>query len=347
MIPKVILEDIAGIGEEFREQLGRLGGKTVLITGANGFIPSYIVDVIADFNRGNTDKCHLVLVSKNPIHLTSRLGHLLKDPYIKFIAADVGRDFEVIGKPDIILHAASRANPIFFLKDPIDTIDANANGTRTLLEYSARNPIENFVLFSSAEVYGDPPKEFLPTPESYGGNVNCLEDTACYSESKRFSETLCRSFFREIGTPIQIARIFHTYGPGLRDDGKTLTRFFQEARKTKRIVVKGDGSERRSYAYVADTVRGIFTMMFNGEHGEAYNVGDDTNNVSVGELARLVAKVMEDPDIGIEHDLGARVYIGDRMPDITKLKSIGFSPKVVLYDGLYRTRRYFEEVSKQ
>ena len=248
MISKRILKDIREeIIPEFQEELKSLEGKTILITGGNGFIPSYLVDTIVEFNKTSEKPAKLIILNRNPISKTSRLSHLRENPNVKFIEQDVGMPFEIPDKPNIIIHAASRANPTSFLADPIDTIYANVNGTKTLLEYAKNNPIEQFILFSSGENYGNPVKEFIPTPESYSGNVDPLSKHACYIESKRFSETLAMAYSRQHNIPVKFLRILLVYGPGIRNDGKVVSDFFNFAIKDRQIKIRDKGEARRSF----------------------------------------------------------------------------------------------------
>ena len=218
----VIAEDVNSIISEYNLDLRKLEGKTILITGGNGLIPSYLVDVFSSLNKDLGRPIKIIVMNKNPITSESRLGHLLNDKNVLFFTQDVGKPFDVLGNPDVIIHAASRANPTAFLEDPIDTIDANVNATKTLLDYAKNNKIDNFLFFSSAEIYGNPMKEFLPTPEEYSGNTGPLDKYACYTESKRFCETLCFNYWKKYNVPVKMLRILLTYGPGIRNDGKQL-----------------------------------------------------------------------------------------------------------------------------
>jgi dTDP-glucose 4,6-dehydratase/UDP-glucuronate decarboxylase len=345
MRKRIIQEDIEEIVSEFRDPLKNLEGKTILIAGANGMIPSYIVDVITEFNKTLDNPAKLILYNKNKTDKTSRLGYLLKNPLIKFVEQDVGNSFKIKEKVDIILHAASRANPISFKKEPIDTLDSNVNGTRTFLNYAKKNKIEQFLFFSSSEVYGNPPEENIPTREDYFGNVNSLGEMACYSEAKRFSETLCVSFFKQYGIPIKLLRIFQTFGPGLRNDGKTIANIFLTGIKKGEIILRDPGLSKRSFSYVSDTTRGILSVMFKGKIGEAYNIGNDENYLSIIELAEKIKdtlKIKSEINYPLEYT-SDKERIQNRMPYINKLKNLGFSPKINLEEGLRKLRDYYYE----
>ncbi|MBI2628998.1 NAD-dependent epimerase/dehydratase family protein [Candidatus Pacearchaeota archaeon] len=347
MISSIIKEDIEKeIMSEFSQYLESLNGKTILITGGNGFIPSYLVDTFIMNNKRLKNPSKLIIINKNPSNNFSRLSHILNDENVKFIVHDVGKPFNVPEKIDIIIHAASRANPTSFLADPIDTIDANVNGVRTLLEYAKDNPVEEFLFFSTNEIYGNPLPEFIPTPETYPGNVDCTEDRACYSESKRFAETLCMTFYRKYNVPVKILRILLAYGPGMRDDGKVITDFFNKAIKEKKISFKDKGDALRSFCYISDTARAIFKVMFEGKSGEAYNIGSDLENIPIKSLAAKIAKTLNNNTV-IEFNLDVlpkKIYgANNRHPDITKIRNLGFKPKINMEEGLIRFKMHKEE----
>jgi len=342
---KVIREDIARIASEFERELEDLEGKVVLITGANGMIPSYIADIIAWNNKLLHQPTKLLLYSRNKTTKSSRLGHLLDDKNVRWVSGDIGKPFSIPSRVNLILHGASRASPASFKQEPLDTIDANVNGTRTLLEYAAKNGLEQFLLFSSSEVYGNPPKEQIPTPETYLGNVNCMGDMACYAEAKRFSETLCTAFFRKHNVATKALRIFQTIGPGLRDDGKTIAKIFSGAINEGKIVLRDPGLSQRSYGYVGDTARGILQVMFYGKSGEAYNIGDDTNYCSIKEVAEIVKSILNvtAPIQAPDRYPAGKERIENRSPDILKLRNLGFKPKTNLETSLRRTGVHYLE----
>jgi UDP-glucuronate decarboxylase len=345
MKSNIINKDIEGIVSEFKDYLISLSGKNILITGGNGFIGSYIVDTFADFNKESENPCKIIVMNKNEINEKSRLSHLINDENVKFISQDIGRQFKLPPNIDIIFHAASTASPASFFKNPVDTIDSNVNGIRTLLEYSKENPVENLLFFSSADVYGNPDKKFIPTPETYTGNVDCLNPRSCYSESKRFSETLCSTFFEKYGVPEKILRLGHTYGPGLRED-KAIWEFFYKSINYKEINLKDSGQASMSFCYISDAIRGIFKIMSDGKSGEAYNIGSGFSAKSIKDLALLIGKIENNntsvnPDYSKEND-NSKEYI--RYLDISKLKKLGFEPKVSLEEGLLRLKEHYDEV---
>lgn len=342
-IKKDITEEIL---PEFKAYFKTLEGKTVLVTGGTGFLPSYLVDAFVLYNEHASKPIQLIIMHKSDFDENSRLGHLLSDKNVTFVQQDVGKPFEVPGKPNVIIHAASRANPSAFLADPLDTIDANINGMRVLLEHAKQHPVDSFLLFSSNEIYGNPLPEFIPTPETYPGNIDCLDKWACYTEAKRLAESLGMIFFRTHKVPIKIARILLAYGPGMKDDGKVMSDFFKSAYTTGKIPIRDQGAARRSFCYATEAARQLFLILAKGNVGEAYNVGDDTNNVSIKELADMIAHEVS-PQVSVEPNMNAppkKMYgVDNRKADMTKMRALGYIPRIGLEEGLKRLGRYYRQ----
>ena len=174
-------------------------------------------------------------------------------------------------------------------------MDANVGGLRSLLDYCMQQrkssaPVEGFLFFSSSEIYGDPTPDSIPTPENYRGYVSCTGPRACYDESKRYGETLCVKFVQQHELPIKVARPFNNYGPGLKiTDHRVLPDFAREVFANRDIVMRSDGSPKRTFCYVADAVIGCYKALVVGRAGEAYNVGVEKPEISMAELAEKVA----------------------------------------------------------
>lgn len=347
MISDIILKDInSEILPEFSFYLENLRNKEILITGGNGLIGSYIVDTLAIFNKENNANIRINIINKNETNKDSRLSHLINEPGINFIKQDVGESFKIPGKPDIIIHAASRANPSSFLADPMDTINANVKCAWNLLEYARNNPIEDFIFFSSGEIYGNPVEEFIPTPETYNGNADPLNSWSCYIESKRFVESLCMAYFRQFKIPIKIARVLLVYGPGMRDDGKVVSDFFNSSMKERAIKIKDLGLAKRSFCYISDATRQVLAILFKGKPGEVYNVGSDDKNLTIYDLAIEIARIVG-KDVVVEKNINfeeRKIYgVNNRLLDLNKIKSIGYIQKVSLNEGLNRLFIHYQD----
>jgi UDP-glucuronate decarboxylase len=302
---------------------------TTLVTGGCGFVGSHLCeslledghDVVALDNFGSGDP-------ENVANLRDRSG-------FESIEGDV-RELADLDLPavDRVYHLASRASPADFQSHALDIATTNSEGTRNVFEYAAE--VDARVVYAStSEVYGDP--EVHPQPESYNGNVNIRGPRACYDESKRFGEMLAVTYGRTEGVDIRTARIFNTYGPRMRlTDGRVIPNFVTQALSDGRITVYGDGSQTRSFAYVADTVAGLRALMdADGLAGEAVNIGQDTE-WTIRELAETICDLIGGGEIATEplpEDDPVR-----RRPDLTKARRLlDWEPTIALEDGLERS----------
>jgi nucleoside-diphosphate-sugar epimerase len=231
-------------------------------------------------------------------------------------------------------------------------------GLRSLLEYcrgrqGTERPVRGFLFFSSSEIYGDPPAEAIPTPETYRGNVSCTGPRACYDEAKRFGETLCVNFAQHLGLPIAIARPFNNYGPGLKiTDRRVLPDFARDIMSGRDIVLLSDGSPRRTFCYIADAITGYYKVLLRGRPGEAYNIGTETPEISIAEVAESMARIArqlfgyegrvirgasDDPNYLIDNP-------DRRCPTITKARvDLGYEPRIALEEGLTRALVWYHE----
>ena len=196
-----------------------------------------------------------------------------------------------------LIHAASIASPIYYRKHPIETMDANVNGLRLLLDrcraqQGKGRPPSGFLFFSTSEIYGDPPPDQIPTGETYRGNVSCTGPRACYDESKRYGETLCVNFAQQFNLPVAMARPFNNFGPGLKlTDRRVIPDFARDLFAGRDLVLLSDGSPTRTFCYVADAVVGYYRILVRGRPGEPYNIGNEAPEISMRDLAELLAKL--------------------------------------------------------
>lgn len=348
-IVPTIREDAKVIAADLAQVIPSLAGSTLLVTGGQGFLCSYIVDAVAQYNEvsGKTP-CRIIVMDNLSSSQGERLAHLMGRKDVRAIQHDVARPLVLDEPVHWIVHGASIASPSIYRQYPLETIDANVTGTRNLLELAAANDVRGMVILSSSEIYGDPQPEFVPTPETYRGNVSCFGPRACYDESKRMAETLCWVFHDKFGVRANCIRPFNVYGPGLRlEDKRVLPDFIKAALSDQPIVLFSDGTPTRTFCYVTDFVRGLFHVLLSGKGGEAFNVGNDQGEISMlglAERVRLVAaNVLKRPAVPVELCASAdRVYLVDnpqrRCPDISKMRqSFPWSPAVALDEGLRRT----------
>jgi UDP-glucuronate decarboxylase len=240
----------------------------------------------------------------------------------------------------------------------LETMDANVNGLRYILDYSvsqqaAGREVSGILFFSSSEIYGDPSPDNIPTPETYRGNVSCSGPRACYDESKRYGETLCVNFQRQHSVPVKIARPFNNYGPGLKiTDRRVIPDFARDIFSPRDLTLLSDGTARRTFCYVADAVAGYYKVLVSGQPGEAYNIGVEGPEVSMAELAGKMAglsRTLFGYTGRVVHQQSAdKDYLTDnpsrRCPIIAKARSaLGYAPSIGLEDGLQRTLIWYAQ----
>jgi UDP-glucuronate decarboxylase len=347
----VIDEDVERILVDLPEPERHFAGATVLVTGAAGFLCSYLVETIAALNAGGLKPaCRVIAVDNLITGASGRLGHLLGRPDVQFVKADITQPLALSGGVDWIVHGASIASPTFYRQHPLETIDANVGGTRRMLDLAREHSARGVLILSSSEIYGDPVASAIPTPETYQGNVSCTGPRACYDESKRLSETLCATYARLYGTPVKVIRPFNVYGPGQRlDDKRIIPDLMSAALDRAPIILFSDGRATRAFCYVTDAVRAIFHVLVSGPAGEAFNVGNDAVETSILKVAETLRDVAGPPALDIQLRVSAdREYLTDnpqrRCPDLTKLRRhCTWTPKISLAEGLERTLRSYRE----
>jgi UDP-glucuronate decarboxylase len=354
-IVPTIREDANLITDDLPQVLSAIADSTLLVTGAQGFLCSYIVDAIAHYNDiSGKPPCRIIVMDNLSSAQGERLAHLKDRGDVAFLQHNVADPLTLDEPVHWIVHGASIASPPFYRQYPLETIDANVTGTRNLLALAVANDVRGMVIMSSSEIYGDPPPEFIPTPETYRGNVSCFGPRACYDESKRMAETLSWVYYDKFGVRANCIRPFNVYGPGLRlEDKRVLPDFIKAALSNQPIVLFSDGRPTRTFCYVTDFIRGLFHVLVSGKGGEAFNVGNDQGEISIIDLAKRVSHVAADvlkrPSVPVELRVSEdRVYLVDnpqrRCPDISKMRQFfPWGPTIALEDGLYRTLRAWRE----
>lgn len=349
----LIADDLEEILQRASAGIRRLEGKTVVVAGGAGFLPSYLVDSLAYANDRVLDApCRVISIDNLATGVAGRLEHLRDRDDVALIQQDVIEGVSLDEKPDYIVHAASIASPTWYRQYPLETIDVNVTGTRNLLELAREHAVAGFLYLSSSEIYGDPPPERVPTTEDYWGHVSSTGPRACYDESKRLAEALCMTYFRLYGTPVKVVRPFNVYGPRLRlDDGRVIPDLISDALNGRPITLYSDGRATRSFCYIADFVTALILLLVGGVAGEAYNVGND-REVTIREAAEAVDRV-SGQELGIRLESSEDPdYLTDnpnrRSPDLSKTKAtVDWSPAVDLEEGLGRTYRYYLEAGER
>jgi len=307
---------------------------TAIVTGGAGFLGSHLCDRL--LNEGFKVICIDNLLTGN----ADNIAHHLGNENFTFVRHDVTNYTYLSGRIDHILHFASPASPIDYLKFPIQTLKVGSLGTHKALGL-AKEKKARFLLASTSEVYGDP--SIHPQGEDYWGNVNPIGPRGVYDEAKRFAEAITMAYHRFHGVDTRIVRIFNTYGPRMRlDDGRALPTFVGQALKGEDITVFGDGSQTRSFCYVSDLVEGIFKLLMSSEV-EPVNIGNP-DEITLKEFAKEIVKLT-----GTKSKIVYKELPEDdpkvRQPDIRKAKKVlGWEPKVNRSEGLKITVEYFKKL---
>ena len=311
--------------------------KRVLITGAAGFLGSHLCD------RFIKEGCHVIAMDNLITGRLDNLEHLTHLEHFEFHHHDVSNFINVSGELDYILHFASPASPIDYLKIPIQTLKVGSLGTHNLLGL-AKAKKATILVASTSEVYGDPLVH--PQNEEYFGNVNPIGPRGVYDEAKRFQESMTMAYHRFHGLDTRIVRIFNTYGPRMRlNDGRVLPAFIGQALRGEDLTIFGDGSQTRSFCYVDDLIDGIYKLL-NIDYSEPVNIGNP-DEITINEFAKEIVKLTGTKQKVIYKPLPENDPL-KRQPNIKKAKSLlNWQPKVNRSEGLKLTYEYFTSLSQE
>lgn len=347
-------KDLDYILARTKEEFKVLQGKTILFTGACGFLGYYFIKSILAWNFLHSKKIKVyaldVFKEGTPdwLRKKSNLVILKKDITEYKPPANLAFDY--------IIHAASIASPTFYRQYPIETINANVLGLYNILNFmvkkqNTKRKVRGLLFFSSSEIYGDPTEGNIPTPENYRGNVSCTGPRSCYDESKRFCETLCINFAKFYNLPIKIVRPFNNYGPGLKiTDKRVIPDFANDILQNRDIVVLSKGSPTRTFCYITDAIVGYIKALIKGKPAESYNIGAPDEEISMIDLAekikKLAGKLFGYKGRVIMKKSEEKNYLADnpnrRCPNISKAeRDLKFKPEISLEQGLTNTLLWY------
>ncbi|AHD08358.1 NAD-dependent epimerase/dehydratase family protein [Phaeobacter gallaeciensis] len=335
-------QEIQRIVERLGTNAQRFSGKTILLAGGAGFLGKHFLKVFQKLNQEVLHKPCKVISVDNYITGTQNLDDsIANDPQIMQVWADVTHPLPVREDIDFIIHGAGIASPVYYMRYPLETIESAVHGTRNLLNLAASNKeLEGFLFFSSSEIYGDPDPRAVPIKEDYYGNVSTVGPRACYDESKRLGETLCTIYQEHHGVPTKIVRPFNVFGPGMgHNDRRVIPMFTYQSLNGRTIPVHGTGLQTRTFCYITDAIYGFLMTLLQGELGEAYNIGNPDNEISMNELAAMYPRLVPGATFStIDYpDTYPAGEPNRRCPDITKAReTFGYTAEVNVEDGLHR-----------
>ncbi|KAA6463102.1 NAD-dependent epimerase/dehydratase family protein [Acidobacteria bacterium AB60] len=339
----VVQRDLEWIAAQSSVDWKLLRNKTVLITGASGFVPAYMVETLLYLNETTQAGLRVVGLVRNGNRARKRFAHLEFRRDFEVVVQDVKDPYSGPDGIDYVVHAASQASPKYYSIDPAGTLEGNLVGTLRMLEVAKINESEGFLLFSSGEVYGKLQDPTAPIAESGFGPLDPMNVRSCYAEGKRAGEALCASWHQQYGIPAKVVRLSHTYGPGMRlDDGRVFADFVADVVAGRNIVMKSDGSALRPFCYLADATIAFFLVLLQGKTGEAYNVGSD-REISILELAETICDLF--PNRGCRVERRERIPGDPYLPskqsaghfDLSKIRSLGWEPTIDIREGFRRT----------
>jgi UDP-glucuronate decarboxylase len=358
---QVVSTDLDYICDRLKSEFSSMQGKKLFISGGAGFLGYYLIQSALHWNQSHLEAAPIeVTACDNYIRgVPAWLATLSGNSSFTLLKHDITTPLpESAGRLDFVVHAASIASPTYYRKYPIETMDANVQGLRLLLDrcriqQAEGYPSHGFLFFSTSEIYGDPSPDQIPTPETYRGNVSCTGPRACYDESKRYGETLCVNFARQYAIPATIARPFNNYGPGLKiTDRRVIPDFARDLFAGNDLVLLSDGSPTRTFCYVADAIVGYYKILVRGRSAEAYNIGNESPEISMLTLAEHLTKIARE-EFGyggnvVHNSSHDKDYLTDnpqrRCPVITKArKELGFDPEITVEDGLRRTLLWYRD----
>lgn len=323
----------------------KLYGKKVLITGATGTIGSFAADALIHLNQKVKANIRVLLAGRSVEKLQNQFGN---HDNVKYLSYDLNAPIEFDEAIDYVIHAAGNAHPAAFNGDPVGTIGGNIDSTHRLLEYMKNHGGKRCLYVSSGEVYGQGDISLDAFDETYSGYLDILSARSCYPLSKRMTENLCVSYWKQYDIESVIVRPCHTYGPFMTpSDNRAHTQFLHNALSGEDVVMKSAGTQMRSYNYVADCVAGLLTVLVNGNVGEAYNLANPKVRVTIAEFAEKIATaeeckvIFDDPT---EADVANRSPIPKQILATEKLESLGWQPAFSIDLGIRHTLDILKEM---
>jgi len=346
MQDSIFKEDIRYVFESIKAELAQLKDKKILVTGATGFVGTYLIETLALHNQLQHEfSCKIFGLARNPVKKDQVLScSTLSRQGIVLVSGDV-RNFKFPEPFDFIIHAAAPVDPKFLRQNPLEAADIIVNGTRQILEQAVENKTSRILYISSGAVYGKQPADLPEISEEYLGGPDIADANSGYGEAKRYAETLCSIFKKAYGLSVVVARPFTFVGPCQDlNSGFAVTEFIKAALNGKPIRIEGDGTTLRSYCYGADLAVALWKIFFYGKDGRAYNIGSQ-EPVSIVALARMIVDLAKSKSEIIVLQKPALLRKPSRyIPDINRLKiELGMVNKFNLKDALKRTTDWAKE----
>lgn len=346
----IVQEDLKDIVSRKDLKFEKLKNTTILVTGANGMLATYMIYTLLKLNEIYHYNIKIIALARNKEKAKARLKDNIDSKYLNLLIQDVCEPINISENIDYIIHAAGSASPQFIINDPVGIIAANTKGTFNVFELGRKKKIKKILFLSTREVYGKISDEIDDISEEHIGALDPLDSRSCYPESKRMAENICKSYLKQYNTPYNIVRIAHSYGPGMEinQDGRVMADLISDVVNNRNIILKSHGVDIRAFCYINDAVVGMFLVMLKGKIGEAYNLANETEPIQIKELAHLLVESFKDKRLNVEFKISKNSGVGyskfKRVKlNTKKIEELNWSPKVKLIDGIKRTVLSFNE----
>ena len=343
MNSEVVIEDLQ-LMSEAKLPWRELDGKTVLVTGATGMLASYVTWLLLYLHEQAGVNVKVVALCRNRQKAEQYFGSYMGKPYFHLLIQDVCEPITYDGKVDYVFHLAGNASPHFINSDPVGIMKCNLLGTMNMLEYARDCQTKKVIFASTREVYGKNEEAELLDEQAYG-TLDPMDDRSCYPESKRAAETLLKSYYLQYGVNFNTVRVAHSYGPTMKleNDGRVMADLMGDVVAGRDIVLKSSGEAVRSFLYVTDAVVGMFTVLFHGETAKAYNLANESEPISIKDLAQLLTSYRNDKSIQVVTTEGSQKgYCAYRRTalDTSAIEQLGWKPVIPLKEGINRVLQF-------
>lgn len=352
-VNKWLLKDISEVLESNLDW-GLFRNATILITGAAGFIGSYLTLCFLRLNDLYELNVNVIALVRNERKAETKFKKLLYRGDISLLVQDVCEPIKFSGPVDYIIHAASQASALYFNTEPVGTLNANLLGTNHILQFAQKIHVKDILFISSLKVYGELHRGKNPIEENDMGYIDPLKPDSCYAMGKRAAETLCASYAKEFGLNIKIVRPAYVYGAASLEDDRVWAQFLANAVKGEDILLKSNGAAYRSFCYISDVVAAIITVLLKGKNVYPYNISCDSSNVTIREFAKEVVSALPEKALCIkymhkEDETEPETGSFDRTPEIldnSRITGLEWQAQKTLREGIIRSVQILEGLSR-
>ncbi len=338
----VLQEDLENIASDYLLFDG-LKNSTILVTGATGLVGSYLIKSIMCYNRINSANIKIIALIRDVGKAKKVFGDMYDNEMISFVIADIMDVIDIDYKIDYIIHAASTTASKLFVTKPVETIDTIILGTKNILELARSKSVKGLVYLSSMEVYGVTDPGLENVSESDLGYIDILDIRSSYSEGKRMAECICAAYANQYGINVKIARLAQTFGAGVDYmENRVFAQFAKSVINKTDIVLHTEGKSVGNYCYIGDAVKALILLLTKGESGQAYNISNEKSNITIKDMAYMVANNIANGDIKVKFDIPESVYEYGYAPDVNmklnseKMRLLGWKPEISLEESYKR-----------